>query len=77
METLKEKAIRLANKAIEDSTLLKSLNEETLFKFVMGVAKYDMTLAMKLEELRPFTNASNKVMFWETAGLLMKQEDYV
>ena len=59
----KENAIRLANKALNNPLLLNELSEDVFFKFVLGVAKYDMCLAIKLENLKPFTNSSNKCLF--------------
>ena len=73
----KENAIRLANKALNNPLLLNELSEDVFFKFVLGVAKYDMCLAIKLENLKPFTNSSNKCLFWEAVGILMPVESYV
>ena len=71
-----ERAIILANKALVNPELLETLPEDVMFKFVMGVALFDIDLAMKVEELKPFTNPSNKVLFWEAVGILMPQESF-
>ena len=45
----------------------------------MGVAKYDIFKAMELEKIKPFTNDSNRELFWETTGVLrflIPIEDY-
>jgi hypothetical protein len=47
-----------------------------MFDFVMTIASYDINLAIKLEELRPFTNSKNKVLFWEALGILIPQESF-
>ena len=71
-----EKGIMLANKALANPELLKTLPEDVLFKFIIGIALFDINLAMRLEELKPFTNPSNKVLFWEAVGILMPQESF-
>jgi hypothetical protein len=73
MET---KAIELANKALSNPSLLINMPEDTFFKFVIGIAKYDKSLAMEVESLKPFTSPDNKVLFWEVVGILMPQENY-
>ena len=72
----REKGIELANRAIKNPSLLKQLNNSVFFDFVMGVARYDKSLAQKLEAIRPLTHASNKVLFWEAVGIIMPTEDY-
>ena len=72
----KEKGIMLANKALANPELLETLPEDVLFKFIIGIALFDIDLAMRLEELKPFTNSSNKVLFWEAVGILMPQESF-
>ena len=76
MNTQKE-VINLAKKSIANPTLLKTLPEDVMFDFVMAIVLYDINLTIKLEELRPFTNPNNKVLFWEAAGILMPQESFV
>lgn len=71
-----ERAIILANKALTNPELLETLPEDVLFKFIIGIALFDIDLAMKVEELKPFTNPSNKVLFWEAVGILMPQESF-
>lgn len=72
----KEKAFRLANKAIETPSLLNELDEETYLLFVIGVAKYHKDLAIKLEDIRPLVHPQNKVLFWEAVGIILELEDY-
>jgi hypothetical protein len=71
-----EKAIMLANKALANPELLETLPEDIMFKFVIGIVLFDINLAIKLEELRPFTNSKNKVLFWEALGILIPQESF-
>jgi hypothetical protein len=73
------KAKSLCDRALNDPTLINNFSENTFFSFVMGVAKFDKKRAIKLEELKPFTNSSNKTLFWEAVGLLFcpgMDEDY-
>ena len=70
----KEKATQLVNKALTNPNLVKDMSEDTFFKFVLSVAKYDKTKAMQLEKLKPFTTSKNKIMFWEAVGLLIPIE---
>ena len=72
--TAHQKAIVLANRAIESPSILNELSEETHFKFVMGIAVFDIELAKEVEALRPFTTSQNKILFWEAVGILMPQE---
>ena len=69
-----ERAIILANKALVNPELLETLPEDIMFKFVIGIALFDIDLAMKLEALRPFTDSKTKILFWEAVGILMPQE---
>ena len=71
-----QKAIELANRAIGNPSLLNQLPEETYFKFVMGIAVFDIELAKEVEALRPFTTSQNKILFWEAVGILMPQESF-
>lgn len=73
---MREKAIELANRALQTPSLLNDLSEDVFFKFVMGISIYDISLAMKVEQLKPFTNSNNKVLFWEAVGILVPLEDY-
>lgn len=73
---MKAKAIELANRALENPSLVNQLTEDIFFKLVIGISKYDRSLAMKVEELKPFTNSNNKVLFWEAVGILVPYEDY-
>lgn len=73
---MKAKAIELGNKALSNPSLLINMPEDTFFKFVIGVAKYDKSLAMEVESLKPFTSPNNKVLFWEAVGILIPQESY-
>jgi len=66
-----EKAIQLADRALNNPDLIKDMTEDTFFKFVLGIAKYDQKRAIAVEMLKPFTTASNKVLFWEAVGVLM------
>ena len=78
-ESLEEKGLRLANEALEYPSLVKDLSEDVFYNFVMNVAKYDIQIAVKLEKLKPFTNESNKELFWEKVGVLrflIPLEDY-
>ena len=72
----KEKAFRLANKAIEIPSLLNELDEETYLLFVIGVAKYHKDLAIKLENIRPLVHPQNKILFWEAVDIILELEDY-
>jgi hypothetical protein len=72
----KETAFTLANKAINTPTLLTQLNEETYLLFVIGVAKYHKELATKLENIRPLVSPQNKILFWETVGIIVPMENY-
>lgn len=74
---MKAKAIELANRALENPSLINQLTEDMFFKLVIGISKYDRLLAMKVEELKPFTNNNNKVLFWEAVGILVPYEDYI
>lgn len=79
MESNREKGLRLADQALEYPVLVKDLSEDTFYRFVMGVAKHDIFKAMALEKLKPFTNDSNRQLFWETTGVLrflIPTEDY-
>lgn len=73
---MREKAIELANRALQTPSLLNDLSEDVFFKFVMGISIYDISLAMQVEQLKPFTNSNNKVLFWEAVGILVPLEDY-
>jgi hypothetical protein len=73
---MREKAIELANRALQTPSLLNDLSEDVFFKFVMGISRYDISLAMQVEQLKPFTNSNNKVLFWEAVGILVPLEDY-
>jgi hypothetical protein len=73
---MKAKAIELGNKALSNPSLLINMPEDTFFKFVIGIAKYDKSLAMEVESLKPFTSPNNKVLFWEVVGILIPQESY-
>ena len=73
---LKNKGIELATKAINNPSLVENMSEDTFFKFVVGVAKYDQKLAIVLEMLKPFTNSNNKVLFWTAVGILNDTEDF-
>ena len=73
---MKAKAIEIANKALANPSLLNQLSEDVFFKLVIGISKYDVSLAMKVEALKPFTNSDNKVLFWEAVGILIPSEDY-
>ena len=73
---MKNKAIELANRAISNPELLNSLPNDTYFKFVMGIAKFDIYLAQKVENLRPFTHPETKILFWEAVGILLPQESF-
>jgi hypothetical protein len=72
----KETAFTLANRAINTPTLLTQLNEETYLLFVIGVAKYHKELATKLENIRPLVSPQNKILFWETVGIIVPMENY-
>ena len=72
----KEKAFRLATKAINTPSLLNELDEETYLLFVVGVAKYHKDLAVKLENIRPLVHPQNKILFWEAVGIILELEDY-
>lgn len=73
---MKAKAIELGNKALSNPSLLINMPEDTFFKFVIGIARYDKSLAMEVESLKPFTSPNNKVLFWEVVGILIPQESY-
>ena len=75
-ESNKEKGIRLANQAIKNPELLELLDHDKYVDFVLGVAKYDTSLAKEIESLRPFVSSSAKLLFWEAVGILMPTEDY-
>tara|TARA_R110002020_G_scaffold122805_2_gene278681 strand:- start:2771 stop:2998 length:228 start_codon:yes stop_codon:yes gene_type:complete len=72
----KEKATYLVNKALANPSLVKNMPEDTFFKFVLGIAKYDKTKAMQLEKLKPFTTSQNKAIFWEAVGILMPSDNF-
>jgi hypothetical protein len=74
--TTKETAFTLANRAINTPALLTQLNEETYLLFVIGVAKYHKELATKLENIRPLVSPQNKILFWETVGIIVPIENY-
>lgn len=73
---MKAKAIELANRVLKTPSLLDQLSEDVFFKLVIGISIYDRSLAIRVEELKPFTNSNNKVLFWEAVGLLIPLEDY-
>jgi len=72
---MKEKAFRLANKAINNPTLLDMIGEESYVLFVLGVARYYRDLAVKLNDIRPIINPTNKIKFWEAVGILISEQD--
>jgi hypothetical protein len=72
----KETAFTLANRAINTQNLLTQLNEETYLLFVIGVAKYHKELATKLENIRPLVSPQDKILFWETVGIIVPMENY-
>ena len=65
------KAFDLATRAIANPELISNLSNDKFFTFVMMVAKYHKDLAIKLEEVRPFTNPQSKVLFWEGVGIIL------
>lgn len=65
-----QKAKNLCDRALNDPKLIKNFTENTFFKFVMGVAKFDQKRATALEKLKPFKNSKNKTLFWEAVGIL-------
>jgi len=75
------KATDLATRALNNPSLVENMSEDTFFKFVIGVAKYDQKLAIALEMLKPFTNNSNKIHFWTAVGVLFNhcetEEEYI
>jgi hypothetical protein len=75
--SLKDKSILLANKALNNPSLLNTLPDDTFFSFVIGIAKFDIELAKKVESLKPFTNPHNKVLFWEAVGILLPQDSLI
>lgn len=70
----REKAIELSDKALNNPELVQNMNEDVFFIFVISVAKYDSKRAIALEEIKPFTNSQNKILFWEAVGLLHQEE---
>lgn len=48
----KEKALELGNQAINNPSLLDKLNEDTFIKFVIGISKYDKSLAFMVFDLK-------------------------
>lgn len=78
MEAGKFKALELGNRVINNPRLLEQLDEDTLIKFVVCIAKYNKSLASQVFDLRyNEVSAQGKVLFWEAVGILTKQEDYV
>jgi hypothetical protein len=73
---MKDKAINLAKRVLANPELIKDMSEDTFFKFVMGIAKFDHELAIKVERLMPFTNSSNKINFWTATKLLFDHCDH-
>lgn len=74
-----QKAKSLCDRALNDPKLIKNFTEDTFFKFVIGVAKFDQKRATKLEKLKPFTTSKNKTLFWEAVGVLFSngaEENY-
>ena len=76
MSHLRIKAEKLATKAIANPKLLEQLPTDTYETFVLSVAVFNKKLAMQLDDIKPITNASNKVLFWEAVGILLPQQDF-
>jgi hypothetical protein len=74
----KEKAQELGNRALNNPSLLDKLDQDTLVKFIMCIAKHDKPLASEVFNLKYDDMSSKaKVIFWEAVGILTKQEDCV
>ena len=76
MSNLKNKAISLATRAINNPKLLEELNNSTYESFILGVIPFSIQLAQQLDKIRPITNPKTKILFWEAAGSLTNQQDY-
>jgi hypothetical protein len=71
----KEKALELGNQAINNPSLLDKLNEDTFIKFVVGISKYDKSLAYKVFDLKyDKISLEGKILFWEAIGILVSPE---
>ena len=51
-ETQEMKAIRLANQAINNPSLVENMEEDAFLKFVIGIAHYNTELSMKVLQIR-------------------------
>jgi hypothetical protein len=71
----KEKALELGNQAINNPSLLDKLNEDTFIKFVVGISKYNKSLAYKVFDLKyDKISLESKILFWEAIGILVSPE---
>jgi hypothetical protein len=74
---LENKAHELADQAIAKPALLNQLNDDTMIKFAIGVARYSKDKAHKLIDLKyPNAKPTNIIQFWEAIGIIIKLEDY-
>jgi hypothetical protein len=71
---LKERAIELADTALNNPELVKKMDNDKFFTFVLCIAKHDKKRAIAVEMLKPFTTSQNKILFWEAVGVLASQE---
>lgn len=72
MKNIYAKGNSLADRAIENPSLLKQLNDDTMIKFAICVSKHDKDKAMKLMDLKyPDAKPLGTHLFWEAVGLLM------
>jgi hypothetical protein len=76
MSDLRDKAISLATRAINNPELLEQLDNKTYETFILSVTPFNIDLAQQLDKIRPITNSETKILFWEAAGILTNQKDY-
>jgi hypothetical protein len=76
--TTRDKAYTLANKAINNPTLLNKLDDDTMIKFAIGVSRYDIHKAFQLMDLKyPTVKPARMIEFWRAVGILTPEENYL
>ncbi len=77
MTKLINKANVLADKAINNPSLLDQLDDDSMIKFAIGVSKYNKDKAFKLMDLKyPDVKPCNMILFWQAVGILQKPDDF-
>lgn len=74
IEPYKEQRLYLANQVLNTPGLVNRIDDNTFFRFVMLISKYDTSQAIKIEKLKPIPIPKNKVLFWKAVGILTEED---